>query len=134
MSSLLLLLVLLIPKMVRSRGTNSRERDESQISDGMIEKVAESLVAAQPCVKYRVCVQLLRPVSVPLVGGPALPFIDQRGSKGYRSEKEENTKGIEGPSREPSLPFFHVSALLNMADCVRGGVFADLRRPCPGLI
>ena len=71
----------------------------------MIEKVTESLVAAQPCVKYRVCVELLRPASVPLVGGPALSFIDQGGSRGYRSENEENIKGIEGPSREPSLPF-----------------------------
>ena len=39
------------------------------------------------------------------MGGPALPFIDQGGSRGYRSEKEVNTKGIEGPSREPGLPF-----------------------------
>ena len=39
------------------------------------------------------------------VTGPALPFIDQGGSRGYRWAKEENTKGIEGPSREPGLPF-----------------------------
>ena len=39
------------------------------------------------------------------MGGPTLPFIDQGGSRGYRWEKEENTKGIEGPSREPGLPF-----------------------------
>ena len=32
-------------------GTNGRERDESQVSNGMIEKVAESLVAALLCVK-----------------------------------------------------------------------------------
>ena len=41
----------------------------------------------------------------PLVGSPALPFIDQGGSRGYRWEKEENTKGIEGPSKDPGLPF-----------------------------
>ena len=64
--------------------------------------------------------------SVPLVGSPALPFIDQGGSRGYRWEKEENTKGIEGPSKDPGL--------LNMADRVRSDMFVDLRRPCPGPI
>ena len=44
--------------------------------------------------------------SVPLVGSPALPFIGQGGSRGYRREKEENTKSIEGPSKDPGLPFF----------------------------
>ena len=43
--------------------------------------------------------------SVPLVGSPALPFIDQGGSRGYRWEKEENTKGIEGPSKDSGPPF-----------------------------
>ena len=36
---------------------------------------------------------------------PALPFIDQVGSRGYRWEKKENAEGIEGPLREPGLPF-----------------------------
>ena len=40
------------------------------------------------------------------MGSPALPFIDQGGSRGYRWEKEENTKSIEGPSKDPGLPFF----------------------------
>ena len=31
--------------------------------------------------------------SVPLVGCPALPFIDQGENKGYRWEKEKKTKG-----------------------------------------
>ena len=39
------------------------------------------------------------------MGSPALPFIDQGGSRGYRWEKEENTKGIEGPSKDLGLPF-----------------------------
>ena len=42
----------------------------------------------------------------PLLGSPALPFIEQGGSKGYRWEKEKNTKSIEGPSKDPGLPFF----------------------------
>ena len=71
----------------------------------MIEKVTESLVAAQPYVKYRLCVELIRPESLPLVGGPTLPFIDQGGSRGYRSEKKEKVEGIEGALREPGLPF-----------------------------
>ena len=81
--SSLLLLVLLVPKMDRSRGTNGRERDESQVSDGMIEKVAESLVAAQPCVKYRVCVELIR--QRPSFGGePFPPFYRPRGEQGLQ--------------------------------------------------
>ena len=51
------------------------------------------------------CIELIHQKSVPLVGGPALPFIDQGGSRGYRWEKEENAEGIEGPLREPGLPF-----------------------------
>ena len=43
--------------------------------------------------------------SVPLVGCPALPFIDQGGSRVYRWKKEEKTKGREGPSKVPGLPF-----------------------------
>ena len=35
------------------------------------------------------------------MGSPVLPFIDQGGSRGYRWEKEENTKGIEGPPKDP---------------------------------
>ena len=33
----------------------------------------------------------------PFSGALPSPFIDQGGSRGYRWEKEENTKGIEGP-------------------------------------
>ena len=40
------------------------------------------------------------------MGSPALSFIDQGGSRGYKWEKEENTKGIEGPSKDPGVPFF----------------------------
>ena len=48
---------------------------------------------------------VVRQKSVPLVGSPALPFIGQGGSRGYRWEKEENSKGIEGPSKGLGLPF-----------------------------
>ena len=68
------------------------------------------------------------------MGSPALPFIDQGGSRGYRWEKEENTKSMEGPSKDSGLPFFPAPALHNMADRVRSGVVVDLRRPCLGLI
>ena len=51
------------------------------------------------------CVELIRQKLVPLVVGPALPFIDQGGSRGYRWEEEENAEGIEGPLRESGLPF-----------------------------
>ena len=41
-----------------------------------------------------------------LVGEPCPPFYRQRGEQGYRWENEENTKSIEGPSKDPGLPFF----------------------------
>ena len=41
----------------------------------------------------------------PLSGVPCPPFYRPRGSRGYRREKEGKTKGREGPSREPGLPF-----------------------------
>ena len=52
------------------------------------------------------CVELIHREFIPLVGGHALLFIDQGGSRGYRWENEENTKSIEGPSKDPGLPFF----------------------------
>ena len=51
------------------------------------------------------CVELIHQKSVPLVGALPSLFIDQGGSRGYRWEKEENAEGIEGPLREPGLPF-----------------------------
>ena len=42
----------------------------------------------------------------PFSGEPCPPFYRPRGSRGYRWEKEENTKGTEGPSKDPGLPFF----------------------------
>ena len=39
-------------------------------------------------------------------GEPCPPFYRPRGSRGYRWEKEEKTKGIGGPSKDPGLPFF----------------------------
>ena len=80
------------------------------------------------------CVELICPKSIPLVGGPTPPFIDQGGAGVYRWEKEENTKGIEGPSREPGLHFSLCLPCFNMADRVKGGVFAGPRRPYPGPI
>ena len=40
------------------------------------------------------------------MGSPALPFIGQGGSRGYKWEKEEKTKDIGGPSKDPGVPFF----------------------------
>ena len=52
----------------------------------MIEKVAESLVAAQLSLLCRVCVLLICQESVPLVGGSTPPFIDE--GDGFTSERE----------------------------------------------
>ena len=42
----------------------------------------------------------------PFSGEPYPLFYRPRGGRGYRWEKEENTKGIEGPSKDSGLPFF----------------------------
>ena len=50
------------------------------------------------------CVSHLSKVG-PLSGEPCPPFYRPRGSRGYKWEKEEKTKGREGPSGESGLPF-----------------------------
>ena len=52
----------------------------------MIEKVAESLVAAQLCLSCRVCVLLISQELVPFAGGSTSPFIDEGDS--FTSERE----------------------------------------------
>ena len=52
----------------------------------MIEKVAESLVAAQLCLSCRVCVLLICQESVSFAGGSTSPFIDEGDN--FTSERE----------------------------------------------
>ena len=68
--------------------------------------------------------------SVPLVGCPALPFIDQGGSRGYRWEKEEKPK-VEKVLRGSRVFLFPFACLANMSDHVRDGVFVDPYRAVP---
>ena len=51
-----------------------------------------------------VCVMCVESI-LPLSGVPYPPFYRPRGSRDYRWEKEEKTKGREGPSKVPGLPF-----------------------------
>ena len=53
-------------------GTNSRERDISQVSDGKVERMSR----AQLLLSYVLCVELIHP----LVECPTLPFINQGGA------------------------------------------------------
>ena len=85
-------------------GTNGRERDGSQVSDGMDEKVAESLVAAQLCVKYRVCSTCSLRVD-PLSGGACPPFYRPREEQGLQMGERRKTRGQEAPSKVLSPPF-----------------------------
>ena len=66
-------------------GTNSRDRDRSQVSDGKVERAlrARLLLSCALCGAW--CVGLIRPLS----GVSYIPFYRSRGSKGYRWEKEE---------------------------------------------
>ena len=95
--SSLLLLVLLAPKKVRSRGTNGRERDRSQVSDGKVERMprAQLLLGRVLCVKS---IRLFSGVPCPL-------FYRQRGAEVTDRRKKKKPEGGEGPSKEPGLPF-----------------------------
>ena len=66
-------------------GTNGRERDRSQVSDGKVERVlrARLLLSCVLCDAW--CVELIRPLS----GVPCPPFYRSRGNRDYRWEKEE---------------------------------------------
>ena len=66
-------------------GTNGRERDRSQVSDGKVERVLRARLLLSSVLCDALCVGLIRPLS----GVPCPPFYRPRGSKGYRWEKEE---------------------------------------------
>ena len=83
-------------------GTNGWERERSQVPDGVVERTPRAMLLLGCMVHVRV---LARPELIPLVGSPALPFIDKGGGAGvYRWGKRKNTKSVEGPLRDPSLP------------------------------
>ena len=84
----LLLLMLLALKKVHSRGTNGRERDRSEVSDGKVKRAlrARLLLSCVLCGAW--CVESIYPLS----GVPCPPFYRSRGSRDYRWEKEEKTK------------------------------------------
>ena len=62
-------------------GTNERERDRSQVSDGKVERMPRAWLL----LGCMLCLGLIHRLayikrSVPLVGCPALPLIDQGGA------------------------------------------------------
>ena len=69
-------------------GTNGRERDRSQVSDGKVERALRARLLLG-CV---LCVENDRSKVGPLSGVPCPPFYRPRESRGYRWEKEEKPK------------------------------------------
>ena len=67
--------MLLVPKKVRSRGYKTVERGKGPKSLKEWSKGCQELGRMHDVL----CVELVCQKSVPLVGGPALPFIDQGG-------------------------------------------------------
>ena len=66
-------------------GTDGRERDRSQVSDGKVERTLRAWLLLS-CVLYGACCVL----SIgPLSGVPCLPIYRPRESRDYRWEKEE---------------------------------------------
>ena len=68
--------------------------------------------------------------SVPLVGCPALPFIDQGGARVIYGRKRKKPK-VEKVLQGSRVFLFPCVCLANMADHVRDGVFADPYRAVP---
>ena len=66
-------------------GTNGWERERSQVPDGVEERTPRALLLLGCMVRVRV---LARPESNPLVGSPALPFID-RGAQAFTDGGKE---------------------------------------------
>ena len=66
-------------------GTNGRERDRSQVSDGKVERALRAWLLLSCVLCDAWCVLLIPPSS----GVPCLPFYRPRGSRDYRWEKEE---------------------------------------------
>ena len=93
-------------------GTNGRERDRSQVSDGKVERAlrARLLLSCVLCGAW--CVQLIRPFS----GVPCLPFYRSRGSRAYRWEKKHRPRS---PFEGVGPSFSAEPALLTWPDSVR---------------
>ena len=82
--------------------TNDQERDGSQVSDEKVERMLRARLLLGCVLCDVLCVKSICPLS-----GVSCPtFYRPRGCRGYRWENEENTKSIEGPSKDPGLPFF----------------------------
>ena len=75
-----------------------------------------------------VCV--FRQKSVPLVGSPALPFIDQGESRGYKWRKRKKPK-VEKVLRGSRVFLFPCACPANMVDHVGDGMFANPYRVVP---
>ena len=87
-------------------GTNGRERDRSQVSNGKVERALRAWMLLNCVLCDAWCIELIHPLS----GVPYPPFYRSRGSKDYRWEKEENQRqrrSFEGAgssfSFEPAL-------------------------------
>ena len=66
-------------------------------------------------------------------GEPCPPFYRPRGEQGLQMGERGKYQGYRRSFEGFGSSFFPAPALYNMVDSVRSGVFADLRRPCPGL-
>ena len=83
-------------------GTNDREREGSQVSKGMVERMprAWSLLGRMRDV---LCVELICPKSVkksPFSGEACPPFYRPRGEQGLQMGEKVKTRGQEAPSPE----------------------------------
>ena len=107
-TSSLMLLVLSVPKRFVVGGTNDRERERSQVSDGMIERTprAWSLLG---CMRDVLCLSNWSP----FVGSPALPFIGQGRAGGLQMGERGKNLRWRSPFEGVELSFSLEPVLLS---------------------
>ena len=125
--------MLLVPKKVRSRGTNGQERDMSQVSGGKVERTPRAwlLLDCVLCVKL-IC-RLLYQIDPSLSGAPCPPFYRPRGEQGLqtgeRGKNQRQRRSFDGAGSS----FSHVPALLTWQTVSGMACSLILIGSCPGL-
>ena len=106
-------------------GTNGRERDRSQVSDGMVER---TLRARSPlgCMRDVLCVEL-----IPLCGVSCPPFYRPRGSRGFTDGRKRKKPKVEVALRRCRAFPFPWACTSVMPDHARDGTSADPDRAMP---
>ena len=103
-------------------GTNGRERDRSQVSDGKVKRAPRAWLL----LGYMLCVESIRPLS-----GASCPLFYRPRGAGVTDGRKRKKSKIEKVIRGSWVFLFPCAYPANMADHVRDGVFIDPYRAVP---